>query len=175
MPALAVARLRASAASLGVSLKDLSLSTGRARAGEGEVDESMLGGELARAVLQQQETQRRAAEAVQIAWRRRKANRLLDERFATRKEKLKIERRERGVSMLKRAWACYKIWREITARVERTRARIAVERDTAVRLLQRFCRRRKGAKELASRFAVRKIILEQVSVSGGEVVLTRNV
>lgn len=52
----------------------------------------------------------------------------------------------------------------MAARVERTRVRIEAERDSGSRTLQRLCRRRKDARELASRFAIRKIILEQASV-----------
>lgn len=166
-PAVAVARIRALAASRGVSLEDMSESARKVFAESCEMDERLLGGELARAVLQQQETQRRAAATLQGRWRRRKARRLLDERSQERKIKLDIERRNRGAQSVQRAWASSKLRAEIAARLERTRLRIEAERDAAARRLQKMCRRRKDAKELASRFIVRKIILEQASGLGG--------
>lgn len=71
-PAVAVARIRALAASRGVSLEDLTASAtaavakGRGSEGQydGELDER-LGGELARAVLEQERTQGRAAARLQ--------------------------------------------------------------------------------------------------------------
>lgn len=83
--------------------------------------------------------------------------------FEKRKVKLTKEKRERTAFRLQRMWAGAKLRGELTFRVERTRARIEAERDRGARRLQRLCRRRKDAKELASRFVVRKIILEQVS------------
>lgn len=47
-------------------------------AGEDGAPKRLSGSELARAVLKQQENQRRAAEAVQLAWRKRKVRRVTD-------------------------------------------------------------------------------------------------
>lgn len=69
-PAVAVARIRALAASRGLSLEDVSTLSAAARAvdvaegGAGEMNER-LGAELARAVLEQDRTQRRAAARIQ--------------------------------------------------------------------------------------------------------------
>lgn len=79
-----------------------------------------------------------------------------------RKVKILNDRRELSALRLQRVWASARLRAELAARVEATRVRIAAERDWAARKLQRLCRRRKDAKELASRFAIRKIILEQV-------------
>ena len=117
---------------------------------------------LALAVLQQEDTQRRAAIRVQRAVRRKKAQHLLDERFRLQKVKLEKARRDRGARRVQRAWSASKLRREVTKRVERTARRVEAERDAASRRLQKLCRRRQDAKELASRFAIRKIILEQV-------------
>ena len=184
-PAVAVARMRASAASRGISLEDMSQpatagTSGRGRDGEeeeGGATAAAAGGDgsatagmaegalLARAVLQQEDTQRRAAICVQRAVRRRKAKRLLEERFRLQKIKLEKARRDRGARSVQRAWSAMRLRREVAVRVERTTRRVEAERDVASRRLQKLCRRRKDAKELASRFAIRKIILEQVKTS----------
>lgn len=85
--------------------------------------------------------------------------------FAKRKVKMINDRRELSALRLQRVWASARLRAELAARVEATRLRIAAERDWGARKLQRLCRRRKDAKELASRFAIRKIILEQVRVT----------
>lgn len=180
-PALAVARMRASAASRGVSLEDMSqlgrasagsVGGGGGRGGEEEEEEETgvssavvgvaEGALLARAVLQQEDTQRRAAVRVQRTVRRKTAKRLMDERFRLQKIKLEKARRDRGARRVQRAWSAMRLRREVAERVERTARRVAAERDAASRRLQKLCRRRKDAKELASRFAIRKIILAQV-------------
>ncbi|CAN0035308.1 unnamed protein product, partial [Pylaiella littoralis] len=167
MPAAAVARLRARAAARGISLSEMMAGEDVGSYGDDDDDDEaamakrLSGSELARAVLKQQEAQRRAAEAVQFAWKRRKARACLEKRFQERKGKIIGERRELTALRLQRLWASCKLRAELAARVERTRRRIEGERDRGVRRLQRMCRRRKDAKELASRFMVRKIILEQ--------------
>eukprot|EP00903_Cladosiphon_okamuranus_P007817 g7563.t1 len=168
-PAVAVARLRASAAARGVSLSEM--STGGvgsdAAAGSDDDDEVAMalkrlsGSELARAVLEQQEAQQRAAVALQLAWKKRKAMLHLEGLFKKRKVKMINERRQLSAFRLQRMWASSRLRVEIAARVERTRVRIEADRDWGSRKLQRLCRRRRDAKELASRFAIRKIILEQ--------------
>ncbi|CAB1110546.1 unnamed protein product [Ectocarpus sp. CCAP 1310/34] len=168
-PAEVVARLRASAAARGVSLSQIMSGAfddddgGDDEDGVGEdgVPKRLSGSELARAVLKQQESQRRAAEAVQLAWRKRKAMLHLEGLFAKRKVKILNDRRESSALRLQRVWASARLRVELAARVEATRRRIAAEREWGARMLQRLCRRRKDAKELASRFAIRKIILEQ--------------
>lgn len=82
--------------------------------------------------------------------------------FAKRKVKILNDRRELSTLRLQRVWASGRLRVELAARVEATRRRIAAEREWGARMLQRLCRRRKDAKELALRFAIRKIILEQV-------------
>lgn len=82
--------------------------------------------------------------------------------FQKRKVKIVNERRQLTAFRLQRMWASSRLRAEMAARVERTRVRIEAEKDRGSRKLQRLCRRRKDAKELASRFAIRKIILEQV-------------
>ncbi|CAM9976055.1 unnamed protein product [Ectocarpus sp. 6 AP-2014] len=170
-PAEVVARLRASAAARGVSLSQIMSGAfddddndgdhEGGVAGEDGVPKRLSGSELARAVLKQQESQRRAAEAVQLAWRKRKAMLHLEGLFAKRKVQILNDRRELSALRLQRVWASARLRVELAARVEATRRRIAAERDWGARMLQRLCRRRKDAKELASRFAIRKIILEQ--------------
>eukprot|EP00752_Nemacystus_decipiens_P006227 g5617.t1 len=166
-PAAAVARLRASAAARGVSLSEMSGGgTTSDAVGSDDDEEAMAmkrlsGSELARAVLKQQEAQGSAALALQLAWRKRKARLHLDDRFAKRKVKIIKERRENTALRVQRMWASSKLRAEVAARVEKTRARIEAQRDWGSRRLQRLCRRRRDAKELASRFAIRKIILEQ--------------
>ncbi|CAM9198538.1 unnamed protein product, partial [Ectocarpus sp. 12 AP-2014] len=170
-PAEVVARLRASAAARGVSLSQIMSGVfdddddggddEGGVAGEDGVPKRLSGSELARAVLKQQESQRRAAEAVQLAWRKRKAMLHLEGLFAKRKVKVLNDRRELSALRLQRVWASARLRVELAARVEATRRRIAAEKDWGARMLQRLCRRRKDAKELASRFAIRKIILEQ--------------
>lgn len=186
-PALAVARMRASAASRGVSLEDMSRSArvsgsvGEGHDGEEEEEEEGGGGGggrrggstavgptegalLALAVLQQEDTQRRAAVRVQRAVRRKKAQNLLDERFRLQKVKLEKAKRDRGARRVQRAWSAVRLRREVTKRAEMTARRVEAEREAASRRLQKLCRRRKDAKELASRFTIRKIILEQVRI-----------
>lgn len=82
--------------------------------------------------------------------------------FKKRKIKITNERRELTAFRLQRMWARSRLRAELATRVETTRVRIEAERDWGSRKLQRLCRRRKDAKELVSRFMVRKIILEQV-------------
>ncbi|CAN0035449.1 unnamed protein product, partial [Scytosiphon promiscuus] len=144
------------------ALKGNCMSTNDTRAKNEEAAMKRLSGsELARAVIKQQEAQRRAAEVLQTAWRRRKAMLHLEGLFEKRKVKLTNEKRENTAFRLQRMWAGAKLRGELAFRVERTRVRIEAERDWGARKLQRLCRRRKDAKELASRFVVRKIILEQ--------------
>lgn len=174
-PAVAVARMRALAASRGMSLADMTEFTagppyhydGTEEAdADGAVPERLTGGELARALLQQEETQRRAAARLQGAWKRKKARGLLEARFQARKVQLENERRDRGARRIQKAWWDAKLRGEISARVERTRRKIEDARQAGAIVLQKMCRRRKDAKELASRFIVRKIILEQVGFEG---------
>lgn len=106
MPAAAVARMRAIAASRGLSLENMSGLIANAAAEEdkpyhGE-DDARLGGELARAVLQQVQAQNRAAAGIQGAFRRRRARRDLEERFRLRKVKLEAQRREEGARIIQR-------------------------------------------------------------------------
>lgn len=162
-PVVSVARMRALAASRGVSLEGMAEISPNVLEGGGEQDESQLGGELARAVLHQQETQRRAATMMQMSWRRRKARRFLNKRFEARKIKLEEKRQYWAAICVQRAWTSAKLRHELARKVERTRLWIEAERDAGARTLQRLCRRRKDAKELTSRFTVRKIILEQAS------------
>lgn len=105
-PAAVVARMRANATSRGLSLANMSGLIAIAAAEEDEPyegeNDARLGGELARAVLQQVQTQNQAAACIQGVFRRRRARIQLEERFRLRKLKLEAERREKGARAFQR-------------------------------------------------------------------------
>ena len=146
----------------GVSTEDLSLSAGALYVEGSDIHETGLGGHLARAVLQHEKAEHQAAINVQRKWRKRKAQVHPEKRFAYRNVDLVNEKRERGAMAFQRAWVSAQFRKVVAAMVEKTAIRITIERDAAGKKLQRYARRRRDARELAARFAVRKIILEQV-------------
>ncbi|CAM9299728.1 unnamed protein product, partial [Ascophyllum nodosum] len=145
----------------GVSTEDLSLSTGALYVEGSDIHETELGGQLARAVLQHEKAEHQAAIHVQRTWRKMKAQVHPEKRFAYRNVDLVNEKRERGAMAFQRAWVSAQFRKVVAAMVEKTAIRITIERDAAGKKLQRYARRRRDARELAARFAVRKIILEQ--------------
>lgn len=171
-PAVAVARMRSLAASRGMSLEDVSkmsaaatlaaVATADDRTPVDGVLDDRLGGELARAVIEQEKTQRSAAARIQGSWRQMRFRCVLRERFRLRAIEIDQERRDMGSQIIQRSWKKGCLRGEIASRVEKTRARKEAERNAATRRIQKFLRWRRDMKILSGRFAVRKIILEQV-------------
>lgn len=171
-PSVAVARMRALAASRGVSLDEFAaFGPAKDREGEGPYDgrlDERLGVELARAVSEQEKTRWRAAAHVQNAWRRQVQRRIMHGRFYLRKmqlEEVRRHRRQRSVSIIQRAWRRRCLEAEVTSIVQK-RASNWAERDAAARILQKLCRGMKEAQELRRSFVVRKFILEREAIIG---------
>ncbi|CAM9930663.1 unnamed protein product [Choristocarpus tenellus] len=120
--------------------------------------------ELERAAAELEAVQTKAIVTLQQLWRHTQWMQVLEQKFRARATILMLERQHRAVSMMKRGWKASRLRREMATRVRRTREERERREDIAVRQIQVLCRRRRGAKELETRFAVRKIILAEATL-----------